>query len=424
VTGWAAVAVSLLALTAVACGSDEAADAVATKACGAVRYEGDGEPDVILVSDLPLRGIGAPYTKLMVDAIELVMRERGFSAGGHRVGYQSCNDTVGDEAYDAVRCKQNARAYVATDAVMGIIGPWNSGCAVEQIPIVSRRSAGPLAMVSPSNTFAGLTRDIDGAEPLTPRLYPDGIRSYARVVTHDYVQGSAAAQLARDLGVKRVALVHQSLDDDYVRGLASSFRASAEALGMRVREFEWKEAEAYGPLAADVAATRPGAVYFAALPDLNGKRLIEDLRAALPPGVRLIGPDSFAATEVARDLGAAGEGMYATVPTIPVEALPPEGVRLMRRLGIGTRHPGVTGSPGVAEAAQATALLLDAVARSDGTRGSVTENVLTAKVKGGVLGSFSFDRYGDMVPGPVGIYRFEDGKIVTSGVVRAAPSGI
>ena len=421
---WAAAALVLLALAAGACGSEDPATAVATSACGAVHYEGEGRPDVIVVSDLPLRGVGAPTTKLMVEAVELVLRERGFRAGEYRVGYQSCNDTVGDEPYDPLRCKQNARAYVATEAVVGIIGPWNSGCAIEQIPIVSRKTAGPLVMISPSNTFAGLTRDIEGAEPMTARLYPDGVRSYARVVTHDFVQGSAAAALVHKLGGQRVALVHQGLGDEYVRGLTASFRSSARRLGLAVREFEWTDAESYGSLAASVAAARPAAVYLAGLPQDNGKRLLEDLRAALPRGVAFIGPDSFAASDVAHQLGAAGEGMYATVPTIPIKALPPAGARLVRKLGVAADDPRLIASPGVPEAAQATMILLDAIARSDGTRASVVDHVLASKVKGGILGSFSFDRFGDMVPGPVGIYRFEGGKIVTAGIERARPSGV
>ena len=55
----------------------------------------------------------------MVEAIELVLREREFRAGEYRVGYQSCNDTVGDEPYDPLRCRQNARAYVATRTSSG-----------------------------------------------------------------------------------------------------------------------------------------------------------------------------------------------------------------------------------------------------------------------------------------------------------------
>jgi hypothetical protein len=71
------------------------------------------------------------------------------------------------------------------------------------------------------------------------------------------------------------------------------------------------------------------------------------------------------------------------------------------------------------EAAQSAEVLLDAIGRSDGTRASVVEELFATKVENGILGSFSFDRFGDIDPAPVGIYRFRGGKIVGEGVVRA-----
>ncbi len=87
----------------------------------------------------------------------------------------------------------------------------------------------------------------------------------------------------------------------------------------------------------------------------------------------------------------------------------------MRAFGKANVDPG----QGAAEAAQATEILLDAIGRSDRTRASVIDELFATKVKNGILGSFSFDRFGDIVPAPVGIYRFRDRKIVVEGVVRA-----
>jgi hypothetical protein len=78
---------------------------------------------------------------------------------------------------------------------------------------------------------------------------------------------------------------------------------------------------------------------------LNAKALVEDLRAALPPEVQLLAPDSFAATDVAQELGPAGNGMLVTVPGIPIELLPPAGKRFLRGFGPGSVEPGVMGAP-------------------------------------------------------------------------------
>lgn len=418
----AAAALLVLSMSVAAgCGGAGSANPVASSSCGSLLYEGDGEPDLIVVSDFPRRGVGAEATQQMVDAIELVFRRRDFRAGEHRVGFQSCNDTVGDEPFDAPTCRRNARTYVETQDVIGIIGPWNSGCAVEQIPIVSRRDAGPLALISPSNTFVSLTRTIRGGEPLTPSLYPDGVRSYLRVVTHDLAQGIAGAYLAARLGARRVVSLHQDLADDYVRGLALPFAAAARSLGLEVHELEWPVRESYTALATAVAAQRPDALYLAGLPNANAKRLIEDLRAALGAGVLLLGPDSFAAEDVAEELGPVGEGMRVTVPGIPPAKLPPAGQRFLREFG---KPPLASGGPGAPEAAQAADVLLDAIARSDGTRAAVVEELFATKVTNGILGGFSFDRFGDIVPAPVGVYRFEDGKLTAEDVIRAPLAGL
>jgi branched-chain amino acid transport system substrate-binding protein len=290
-----------------------------------------------------------------------------------------------------------------------------AGCASEQIPIVSRKAAGPLAMISPSNTFIGLTRTIPG-EPSGQALYPDGIRSYARVVTHDEAQGIAAAHLAARLGARRAVVVHQNLEDVYVQGLTVGFVSAAKGLGLEALRLEWPLRQSYTQLAADVAAARPEVVFVAGLPQENGKKLVEDLRAELGSDIPLIAPDSFAAADIARELGPAGDGMFVTVPGIPPDKLPQAGRRFLRAFGKGVGGPGQIGVP---EAAQATEVLLDAIGHSDGTRASIVDELFATKVENGILGSFSFDRFGDIQPAPVGIYRFRDQKIVVEGVVRA-----
>jgi branched-chain amino acid transport system substrate-binding protein len=407
-----ALLVLLTGLATACAGDDGGVEPVATSSCAEILYEGEGEPDVIVVSDLPRGGVGKETIELMIDAIEFTLREREFRAGEFRVGYQSCNDTVGSEPYDPSLCGRNARAYVATESVVGVIGPWNSGCAERQIPIVSRRQAGPLAMISPANTFLGLTRTAYARS-----LYPDGVRSYVRIVTHDVGQGIAAAHLAKRLDARRVAVLHQNLGDPYVRGLATSFLAAARDQGLDTVSFDWGPEESYTELAASVAATRPDVVYLAGLTQLNANTLVEDLRAALPQGVELVGPDSFAAVDIAQELGRAGEGMFVTVPGIPHDLLPPAGERFVREFGRPANiEPGALGAP---EAAQSTEVLLDAISRSDGTRASVVEELFATEVENGILGSFSFDRFGDIDPAPVGVYRFERGRVVGDSVVRA-----
>ena len=407
----AALLVLLVGLGA-GCGDDEGAEPVATSSCGRLLYEGEGKPDVVVVSDFPFSGATAEYlnTRLTVDAIKLVLRQRGFRAGDYRVGYQSCNDTVGHEDFDEPLCRRNAHAYAATEDVVGMIGNFNSGCASRQIPILSREAAGPLAIVSPANTWAGLTRNLPDNRNSGDALYPDGVRNYARVVAHDRVQGHAAARLAKRLGARRVVLLEQRrVADPYVAGIAGGFVEAAKGLGLQVSRFPWFRRGSYARLAREVAAARPDAVFLAGLTQGNAKRLVEDLRGERGWTTPLIAPDSFANAGVAAELGRAGEGLYATEAGIPRDRLPAAGKRFLRAFG----RPSVEVEQSYAiEAAQATEVLLDAIGRSDGTRASVVDELFATRVKNGILGSFTFDRYGDVVPAPVRIYRIRDRKLV------------
>jgi ABC-type branched-subunit amino acid transport system substrate-binding protein len=210
-------------------------------------------------------------------------------------------------------------------------------------------------------------------------------------------------------------VAQRGLDDPYVEGLTQSFRSGARSLGIEQRTFDWPFRKRYDALAASVAAARPGAVYLVGLPEGNADTLIAALRAELPD-VPIITADSFAAEEIARELGPIGNGLITTVPGVLRSELPPAGQRFLREFGSETVFPT---PPGTAEAAQATEVLLDAIARSDGTRASVVEELFATKVENGILGSFTFDEFGDIDPAPVGVYSYEGGQLVVDGVVRA-----
>ena len=59
---------------------------------------------------------------------------------------------------------------------------------------------------------------------------------------------------------------------------------------------------------------------------------------------------------------------------------------------------------------QATHVLLDAIAASDGSRGSMTDAVLRTLVQDGIIGDFAFDVDGDVVPPPIAVYRVTNGQ--------------
>ena len=134
--------------------------------CEPTFYGGDGEPDALIVSDLPLQGGVRISAQQMVQAIALVLGSRSYRAGDLTIGYQSCDDSVARTGlFDADKCAANASAYLADRRVLGVIGTLNSPCSLAALPVLNGADEAPPAMISPLNSYIGLTRPAPGSPP-------------------------------------------------------------------------------------------------------------------------------------------------------------------------------------------------------------------------------------------------------------------
>ncbi len=366
-----------------------------------------GGADVLITSDLPLQGGTRISATQMTQAIQFVLRERGFHAGRYRVAYQSCDDSVASTAlFDEAKCAANARAYASNASVVGVIGTMNSPCAVAAVPELNRAEGGPLAMVSPLNGFVGLTRSGPDVDPALPAaLYPTGVRNYLRVYPTDDLEGAASALFARDAGVER-AFVLDDGQPGYGGLQATFFETAAGRLGIKVLgRASWDPgARSYEELARRVASSGAQAVYVGGLVDTNAGSVIRDLRSQLGQSVTLLGPSGLSPIPLlVQKSGRAAIDMYVSFAGILTEALPPAGARWAKRFGATQRSTQV--GPEAVYTAQAAEVLLDAIARSDGTRASVLEELFRTNVRNGLLGSFGFDSNGDISESPVTILR-------------------
>jgi branched-chain amino acid transport system substrate-binding protein len=366
-------------------------------ACGPV-MAGSGQPDVLIASDLPLQA-GDTF-RATVDAIRFVVRERKFRAGSHTVGYQSCDDSTAQRGVsDFIKCASNAKAYAATARVVGVIGPWNSQCAWAQIPIANR-AEGPLAMISPSNTHPGLTHAAPGGftEKDEPEIYyPTGTRNYARVIAPEDFHATAAAVLAEELGLRRLYVL-KSTAEFPGESIAAQVKRTARKLGVTIAGSASLEPEAksYEAPAARVARARPDGVFFAELYFENPDAVLKALRDRLGPEVVFI-TNEFA--------GHWAPGMYVTTTARANESLSPAGQRFLREFAATQPDDVIPPASYVPEAAQAAEALLEAIEHSDGTRASVTRELLRLKIENGILGNFRFDANGDMTPPAVTVFR-------------------
>jgi ABC-type branched-subunit amino acid transport system substrate-binding protein len=211
--------------------------------------------------------------------------------------------------------------------------------------------------------------------------------------------------LAAELGLDRMFAVYERSREMRVE-FADPFRRAARRLGIGLAGFgsfdpEGGDGEA---LADRVARSGAQGVYITGLGTPGGIELLQALRARLGDRIEIMAHDPF--VRIADFLEFAGpeaaRGLYISSTDVPPAApgTSPEGRRFARAFG-------VLDEPvfGALQAAQATELILDAIARSDGTRASVLEELRGARVEDGILGDFRVNRHGDITPVKLGIYR-------------------
>ena len=388
-----------------------ATTALAPTTCSPVYHRSGVSPQYLVAADMPLQGQQGAVGAQVAAATQLMMREHRFQAGRFPLGFQVCDATTAAQtAQGADRCQSNGRAYAADPSVIAVIGPFLSGCAAEQVPITNRAPHGPLAQVSPSNTFTGLTLPL--ASPLHPpfpqRNFPTGTRSYARVIAPDDAQGIVDAIEARRLGVKRAVVVDDA--EAYGSYLAGVFRRVASRQGMRI--VGSMHVPLFAPAAAgrraahDLLRTRPDGVYVAGYYSVSALAFIREARRLLGPRLQFVVPDGYL-DELAGRLGPVAEGIAVTVPGRPVEALGPRGRAFADRLEAAT---GTRPSAFAIYGGAATELVLDAIARSDGTRASVVRALFHSHLRNSILGDYRITPTGDTSATDVAVYRIRNGR--------------
>ncbi len=411
-----------LALLAAGCGgggggssSGGNVSALPSSSCSDIYYQGSGDPDYLIASDLPLQGSGRTQTVQMTEAIKFILKQRNFKAGKYKIGYQSCDDSTAQLGkWASEKCSSNANAYAQNKSVVGVIGTFNSGCAEIVVPVLNRAPGGPVAMVSPANTYVGLTHGGPGTAAGEPdKYYPTGKRNYIRIVAADDFQGAADATLAQQPGIKKLFILNDK--EAYGLGVATDFRNSLQQIGTpAVAGFAaWNgKASSYTGLATRIKQSGADAVFLGGLVCENGGKLIKDLVNVLGKNITLLAPDGFTPiSAVVEGAGQSAEGMYVSVAGQPNEKLPAAGKSFVKDFGATQKGGNV--DPYSSYAAQAAEVLLSAIEKSDGTRASVTNNLIHTKVTNGILGNFTINANGDTSSNPVTMYRIKGGKQTT-----------
>jgi branched-chain amino acid transport system substrate-binding protein len=327
----------------------------------------------------------------MTNGIRMAVDEGGGKVGEWTIVYEDWDDASPQRGtWDPAVEAANADRAIRDPDVMVYIGTYNSGAAKISIPKLN--NAG-LAMISPANTWPGLTKPGKG-EPNEPDIYrPSGRINYFRVVPADDIQGPLGAEWAARLGVASTFVLHDR--ELYGKGIADIFRARAEAVGLVVRGYEGIDTKAsnYKALATKIKAQNVDLVYFGGTTQSNGGQLVKDLRASGFRG-KIMVPDGC--VELAFIESASPENLfetYATFGGLPADRLTGKGAefvaRYRERFKIEPEAYAVYGY----EAARVAIEAVRTAGKKD--RLAILDAIAATRNFDGALGTWSFDANGD-----------------------------
>lgn len=369
--------------------------ALVASACGGVPGLGGGDTPsgtVKIVSSLPMTGPSLTQTQTIVNAIKMALEEVNYKVGNLTIEYEALDDaTPATQKWDGAKEAENARKAIADSKVVAYIGTFNSGAAQVSIPLLC---AANLVMISPANTYPGLTKKAGAAAGEPEKFYPNCKRNYTRVVPADDLQGAVGASWMKELGAKKVFITHDN--ELYGKGLADVFREAAKKQGLAEAGYEAApKADNYRALANKIKDSGADFVYYGGIIDNNPHLLVRDLKAAAP-SIKFMGPDGIAESEFLKGAGAAGDGAYITFGGIP----PSEYKGKSKDWGDAyTKKYGSKLEPYAIYGYEAAKVVIDSLKRAGSKatdRAAVRDAVFATKDFDGVLGTkWSFDANGD-----------------------------
>jgi branched-chain amino acid transport system substrate-binding protein len=351
-----------------------------------------GDNVIKIVSSLPRTGSANAQTSTIVNGIRMAIEEVGGKVGEFTIVYEDWDDASPQRGnWDPAVEAANADKAVNDDDVMAYIGTFNSGAAKISMPKLNQAS---IVMVSPANTYPGLTKPGTG-EPNEPMVYrPSGKINFFRIVPADDIQGVVAADWAKELGVQSVFVLHDR--ELYGKGIADVFKARAEAIGLKIVGYDGVDGKApnYKPLVTKIRSKNPQLVYFGGTTQTNAGQIGKDLVGG-GLNVKFMVPDGCyeqAFIEAASPDNLNGRA-FITFGGVPARELTGKGREFYEAYKAKYRSEPEAYAVYGYECAK---VILDAIARAGRKdREAIRQAVSETRDFQGALGTWSFDANGD-----------------------------
>jgi len=414
----ALAAVSILAFAACSSSSGSAAPSGSAAASGAAGSQkatvckdkvGKSTSEIHVYSSLPLQGTSLPQSTSIVNAVKETLD--GQKIGNFTIKYISLDDASAAKGgdWDPTVEQSNANTAANDPDAMAYIGTYNSGAAALSIPILNGAC---LVMVSPANTYPGLTKAVEGVtKPGEPEsLYPNGYRNYARDINTDDAQGGASSEWAFSVG-KKTAFV---IDDGqtYGSGIGRAWAQHFGKIGGKVvsangsSESYDPKAPDYNALAQKIKASGADVVFVGAITGQGTPKLWKDIKAATPD-ITMFGPDGVNEKTWAAGAGSAAKGTYLTFGGVDISQLTGTGKEWADAYK--AAHNGEV-PPFYAVYGRSAAQIVLAGLQKAGTndRAKVLDAIMATSGLDTVIGSFTLDANGDPKGGVISSYIMGD----------------
>jgi branched-chain amino acid transport system substrate-binding protein len=402
------VAGTVVALAACGSSSNNSVSSGGTTASG-------GGKTIDIYSSLPLLG---PLTSATVPALngeKLALAQAGGKAGPFKVKFTSLDDATAAAAnYTVSQCASDGRTAAADPNAIAYIGEFNSGCTEASLPILNKAG---VPMISPANTYVGLTTSEPGSAPGEPAKYqPSGTKTYMRIVPRDSIQAAADALAMKQAGCKQIALANDKTP--YGAGIAQQIELIKKSYGINVISNTGVNPTApnFRSFANTIKGQGADCFFYGGLTSTGGIQITKDVHAAIPTA-KLFGPDGMCSTGWT-DPKKGGVPlsldplMECTVATLDLNAYP--GGKAFLKAYQAKYGPG-SPDPYSIYGYEAMKLVLDTISKL-GSQGdnktAVLHALLATKNRNSVLGTYSFDKNGDTTLKAYGLYKVKNGQVV------------
>ena len=368
----------LCAATLVACGKSEIPPATPTAASELV---------VKIGASAPLTGPQAHIGKDNENGTRMAIEDanaKGVTIGGKKVRFELLSE---DDQTDPKTATIVAQKLVDAK-VNGVIGHLNSGTTIPASRIYSDNN---IPQISPSATAVSYTAQ--------------GFKTAFRVMANDGQQGKVLGEYAsKNLAAKKIAVIDDRTA--YGQGLADEFAKAAQAGGAQIvaHEYTTDKAMDFTAVLTSIKGKQPDLVFFGGM-DPQGVPLVKQLKA-LGLNAKFMMGDGGYTPKLIELAGTAAEGVYASLPGVPLAQMP-GGKDFSQRYEAKFKQPIQLYAPYCYDAVN---VMIAAMQQAGSAEPAKYLPVLAKISYDGVTAKISFDEKGDLKGGAVTLYQVQQGK--------------